>query len=104
VAGQAFAQSSPLDTYPKAEEQIGEHYAANFGQSSANCGPGKINYISDAEVVSETDQQSVLEVDYTFSARTLQGKNRCHGDETRPVTFDKGSSGLTIAEMSGVRQ
>jgi hypothetical protein len=103
AAGQAMAQASVLDTYPNAEEQIREYFQANFGQSSANCGPGEINNISNAEVVSETDQQLVLEVDYTFSARTLQGNTRCHGDDTRHVTFDKSPSGLTISQMSGIR-
>jgi hypothetical protein len=102
VAGPALAATSPSQ-YPGTEDQIHSCFRDNFGQASANCGAGQTNDISDAKVVSETQDQVLMQVDYTFSARAVQNTDICSGDQTAMVTLDKADGGtLSLSKMSGV--
>jgi aerobic-type carbon monoxide dehydrogenase small subunit (CoxS/CutS family) len=103
AAGSALAASTALDQYPTAEQQIKEHFRQNFGQASSNCGPGQINDISGAKVVSESTNQVTMQVDYAFSAKSLQNTNTCRGTQSATVTFDKTSNGhLSLKQMDGL--
>jgi hypothetical protein len=98
---EALAASTTLSQYPDAEEQIKSYFRQNFGTESANCGPGQINDISDAEIVTDTPQQLTVNIDYTFSAKSLQNTNTCSGTQSSMVTFDKADGKLVINKMSG---
>lgn len=103
AASPVLAASAAMSQYQGAEDQIKNYFRQNFGQASANCGPGEINDISDAKVVSESASQVVMEVSYTFSARSLQNTNTCSGTQTSTVTFDKNSNGqLSLSQMAGL--
>ena len=103
AAGPALAASTALDQYPTAEQQIRDYFRQNFGQSSSNCGAGQINDISDGKVVSETADQVTMDIDYTFSAKSLQNTATCSGTQSSMVTFDKTGDGkLSLKQMDGL--
>ncbi len=103
AAGPALAASTALGQYPTAEQQIKDYFRQNFDQASSNCGPGQINDISGAKVVSESGDQVTMHVDYTFSAKSLQNTNTCSGTQSAMVTFDKTSNGrLSLKQMAGL--
>ena len=98
---QAFAASAVFSQYPDAEEQIKSYFRQNSGLANPNCGNGQINDISDAKVVTDTPQQLVISIDYSFSATALQNTNTCNSTQSSTVTFDKVNGKLVINKMSG---
>jgi hypothetical protein len=102
VSAGAFADSSALEKYPGAKEQIMRYYAANAREGSGSCGAGNMTDIGDARVVSEGADQVVLTVDYGFSATAMGGNtSQCSGDSSREFTLAKGGSGWTVTAMTG---
>ena len=101
--GPALAASTALDQYPTAEQQIKDYFRQNFGQASSNCGAGQINDISAAKVVSATAKQVTMNIDYAFSAKSLQNTATCSGTKSAVVSFDKTSDGhLSLKQMAGL--
>ena len=98
---QALAASPVFSQYPDAEEQIKSYFRQDFGPVSANCGNGQINDISDAKVITDTPQQLVINIDYSFSAKALQNTNTCSSTQSSTVTFNKVDGKLVIDKMSG---
>jgi hypothetical protein len=102
AAGHAMADASALEKYPGAREQILSYYNANAREGGGNCGAGNIDNISNARVVSETDDQVVLDIQYEYSATTLQGgSERCSGTASREFTLSKDGSDMTVTNMTG---
>ena len=75
AAGAALADASALEKFPGAKDAIMSYYAANAREP--NCGAGQMQNIGDASVVSESGDQAVVAVNYTFSATP--------GDRRHPV-------------------
>src|SRR5262245_48233512 len=95
----ALADASALDKFAGAKDAIMSYYAANARES--NCGAGKMSDIGNASVVSESGDQAVVHVTYSFSATPGSGGSQCSGDSSRDFTLAKGSAGWTVSSMTG---
>jgi len=100
-SGVAFADASALEKFTGAREAIMSYYAANAREGSGNCGAGHMADIGSASVVSESGDQAVVKVDYSFSATSQSGTAECSGDSSREFTLAKGSSGWSVVGMTG---
>ena len=93
--------ASALGKFAGAEEAITSYYAAN-AREGGNCGAGHMADIGDARVVSESADQAVVAVDYTFSATATGGNTAaCSGPGMREFTLTKGASGWGVSGMTG---
>ena len=100
-ANAALADASALEKFAGAKEAIMSYYAAN-AREGGNCGAGHIADIGDARVVSESGDQAVVAVDYSFSATATGGNTAaCSGPGMRQFTLTKGGSGWTVSGMTG---
>lgn len=99
-AATAFADASALEKFAGAKDAIMSYYAANAREGSGNCGAGHMEDIGSASVVSESGDQAVVKVDYSYSA-TSQGNAECSGDSSREFTLTKGGAGWTVSSMTG---
>jgi hypothetical protein len=98
----AWADASALEKFAGAKEQIMSYYAANAREGGGNCGAGHMADIGDARVVSESGDQAVVAVDYSFSATATGGDTAaCSGPGMRQFTLTKGGSGWTVSGMTG---
>ena len=52
-------------------------------------------------MVSESGDQAVVAVNYTFSATPGAGGTQCSGDNSREFTLTKGGSGWGVSGMTG---
>ncbi len=52
-------------------------------------------------MVSESGEEAVVKVDYSFSATPGAGGTECSGDASREFTLAKGGSGWTVSGMTG---
>lgn len=95
----AFADAAALDKFAGAKEAIMSYYAANAREP--DCGAGQMADVGGANVVSESGDQAVVKVDYSFSATPGAGGTECSGDSSREFTLAKGSSGWTVSGMTG---
>ena len=68
AAAAAFADAAALEKFPGAKDAIMSYYAANAREGAGNCGAGHMGNIDEASVVSESGDQAVVAVNYTFSA------------------------------------
>jgi hypothetical protein len=101
-AGTALADASALEKFAGAKEAIMSYYAANAREGGGNCGAGHMADIGDARVVSESGDQAVVAVDYTFSATATGGNTAaCSGPGMREFTLTKGASGWGVSGMTG---
>ena len=66
-----------------------------------NCGAGHMPNIGDASVVSESGDQAVVAVNYTFSATPGAAGTQCSGHSSREFTLTKGGSGWGVSGMTG---
>ena len=64
----ALADAAALDKFAGAKEAIMSYYASNAHEGGGNCRAGQMTDISDARVVSESGNQAVVAVDYSFTA------------------------------------
>jgi hypothetical protein len=97
-----LADAAALDKFAGAKEAIMSYYASNAHEGGGNCRAGQMTDISDARVVSESGNQAVVAVDYSFTASPLSGTTgTCSGPTTRQFTLSKGGSGWTVTGMSG---
>ncbi|MGE3291241.1 MAG: hypothetical protein AB7I59_19580 [Geminicoccaceae bacterium] len=101
LAATAWADASALEKFSGAKEAIMNYYAANAREGGGNCGAGHMSNIGDARVVSESGDQAVVAVDYTFSATSQGGTAECSGDSSREFTLTKGGSGWGVSGMTG---
>ena len=99
AAGAALADASALEKFPGAKDAIMSYYAANGREP--NCGAGQMSNIGDASVVSESGDQAVVRVTYTFNATPGSGGTQCSGDNSREFTLTKGGSGWGVSSMTG---
>ena len=98
----ALADAAALDKFAGAKEAIMSYYASNAHEGGGSCRAGQMTDISDARVVSESGNQAVVAVDYSFTASPLSGTTgTCSGPTTRQFTLSKGGSGWTVTGMSG---
>ena len=98
----ALADASALEKFAGAKDAIMSYYAANAREGGGNCGAGHMADIGDARVVSESGDQAVVAVDYTFSATATGGNTAaCSGPGMRQFTLSKGGSGWTVTGMTG---
>ena len=95
----AFADAAALEKFAGAKEAIMGYYAENGRET--NCGAGHMADIGDASVVSESGDQAVVKVDYSFSATPGAGGTECSGDSSREFTLTKGGAGWTVSGMTG---
>ncbi len=95
----ALADASALEKFSGAKEAIMSYYAENGREP--NCGAGHMADIGDASVVSESGEEAVVKVDYSFSATPGAGGTECSGDASREFTLAKGGSGWTVSGMTG---
>ncbi len=95
----AFADASALEKFAGAKEAIMSYYAANGREP--NCGAGQMSNIGDASVVSESGDQAVVNVTYTFNATPGSAGTECSGDNSREFTLTKGGSGWGVSGMTG---
>ena len=94
--------TSALGKFAGAEEAITSYYAANAREGAGHCGVGRLTDIGDARVVSESGDQAVVAVDYSFSATATGGNTAaCSGPGMRQFTLAKGGSGWTVTGMTG---
>ena len=97
----ALADASALEKFAGAKDAIMSYYAAN-ARESGTCGAGHMADIGDARVVSESGDQAVVAVDYTFSATATGGNTAaCSGPGMRQFTLTTGGSGWTVSGMTG---
>ena len=101
AATTAWADASALDKFAGSKEAIMTYYAANAREGGGNCGAGRMSNIGDARVVSESTDQAVVAVNYTYSATSQGGTNACSGDSSREFTLTKGGTGWGVSGMSG---
>ncbi len=52
-------------------------------------------------MVSESGDQAVVRVTYTFNATPGSGGTQCSGDNSREFTLTKGGSGWGVSSMTG---
>jgi hypothetical protein len=98
----AWADASALEKFAGAKDAIMGYYAANAREGGGNCGAGNMSDIGGATVVSESADQAVVKVDYTFSATATGGNTGlCSGPASREFTLAKGGSGWTVSGMTG---
>jgi hypothetical protein len=98
----ALADASALEKFSGAKEAIMSYYAANAREGAGNCGAGQMQDIANASVVSESSDQAVVAVDYTFSATATGGDTAaCSGPAKREFTLTKGASGWGVSSMTG---
>ena len=95
----ALADAAALDKFAGAKEAIMSYYAENGREP--NCGAGQMADIGGANVVSESGDQAVVKVDYSFSATPGAAGTECSGDSSREFTLAKGGSGWTVESMTG---
>ena len=95
----AFADAAALEKFPGAKDAIMSYYAANGREP--NCGAGQMSNIGDASVMSESGDQAVVRVTYTFNATPGSGGTQCSGDNSREFTLTKGGSGWGVSSMTG---
>ena len=102
AAGAALADASALEKFPGAKDAIMSYYAANAREGAGNCGAGQMQDIANASVVSESGDQAVVAVNYTFSATATGGNTAaCSGPAMREFTLAKGGSGWGVSGMTG---
>ena len=98
----ALADTSALDKFAGAKDAIMSYYAENAREGAGNCGAGHMSEIGGARVVSESGDQAVIAVDYTFSATATGGNTAaCSGPAMREFTLSKGGSGWSVTSMTG---
>ena len=101
-AAAALADASALEKFPGAKDAIMSYYAANAREGAGNCGAGQMQDIANASVVSESGDQAVVAVNYTFSATATGGNTAaCSGPAMREFTLAKGASGWGVSGMTG---
>ena len=102
AVGAALADASALEKFPGAKDAIMSYYAANAREGAGNCGAGQMQDIGNASVVSESGDQAVVAVNYTFSATATGGNTAaCSGPAMREFTLAKGASGWGVSGMTG---
>ena len=98
----AVADAAALEKFPGAKDAIMSYYAANAREGAGNCGAGQMQDIANASVVSESGDQAVVAVNYTFSATATGGNTAaCSGPAMREFTLAKGASGWGVSGMTG---
>jgi hypothetical protein len=98
----AWADAAALEKFAGAKDAITSYYAANAREGGGNCGAGHMADVGDARVVSESGDQAVVAVDYSFSATATGGDTAaCSGPGMRQFTLTKGGSGWTVSGMTG---
>jgi hypothetical protein len=94
-----------LGRFPGAQQQIVSYYKAHASEQSRACNHVQMDAITRSKVVSETDSQLVLDLEYSYSATKAAEKlpkgPACDGFSSRTFTFERSSDAYKLLRMSG---
>ena len=98
-------QQAGLGRFPGAQEQIVRYYNAHAAERDRTCNHVGMDVITRSRVVTDTADQLVLDLEYSYSSTQAAQKPPkgppCDGFADRTFTFERSGDTYKLLQMSG---